>query len=314
MTYEELQNLRSANDGKLSKRHFELDEDGDGGGPEVKRKRTSGRGTKKQTLPSIYQQIDPSIEAITNALDKKVIVIGATALETDLKKDLERIVLKHGGIVEQNFIEDRTFIFVKAGNTLTAQNLVKEKRCNVVKPEWLLDCKEKFRPLQPSDMIYATDETKEAFEINFDQYGNSYKQKSTMESLKYSMEQVKKSGKARVTDEEIAEIEHEYKAFGLGKYGFFCGCRAHFLTKDKDGASVDLAMANFRFYGGKVVDSLSQPEIEQLTHVLVFEEDLVAKAKSARRKLAKKFHIVSPNWIDECIVNRENLAAEDFEL
>ena len=59
---------------------------------------------------------------------------------------------------------------------------------NVAKAQWLLDCDKKFRPLQPSDMIHAIDETKKAFdERQYDHFEDSHIEDDTESSLRYSI-------------------------------------------------------------------------------------------------------------------------------
>ena len=92
------------------------------------------------------------------------------------------------------------------GGSIRAKNLVDEGYCNVIKHTWLLDCVNNFRPLRPSDMIFCTEETQEYFDEIYDKFGDSYGSKATMESLKYSIEQVRLQGlgEQRIDPKDIA--------------------------------------------------------------------------------------------------------------
>ena len=96
---------------------------------------------------------------------------------------------------------------------LRAKNQAKEGYCNVISHQWLLDCQAgNFRPLRPSDMIFATEDTQEGFAPFYDHFGDSFSSKTPIESLKYSIKQVSLSDEqfARLEPQEIAQFEHEH--------------------------------------------------------------------------------------------------------
>ena len=74
--------------------------------------------------------------------------------------ELEAIVVKHGGTVEQNTAEGRTFCYVETGCRLKAKSVIKSAKFDVVKSQWLKDCQSKFRGFRPSDMLFVTEATK----------------------------------------------------------------------------------------------------------------------------------------------------------
>lgn len=80
----------------------------------------------------------------THDLKFKTIVIEPA--NAALKAQLEAIVVKLGGTVEQNCTYGKTYCYVETGFKVKAKNVAKSKKIDVVKSGWLLDCASKFRP------------------------------------------------------------------------------------------------------------------------------------------------------------------------
>ena len=158
MTVSEMTTLREQSEGKLTNKHMEMDEEDEGGGESLeggngKRKRrkgaagTGGSRAKQATLSSVYRSIDTSnIMVETHDLKFKTIVIEPA--NAALKAELEAVVVKHGGTIEQNCNYGKTYAYVETGFKVKAKNVAKSKKVDVVRSGWLLDCKTKFRPFR----------------------------------------------------------------------------------------------------------------------------------------------------------------------
>lgn len=204
---------------------------------------------------------------------------------------------------------------------IKAKNIIKGGKFDVVKSNWLLDCKDTFRPLRPSDMVHTTEETAAAFARNFDQYGDSYTQPATADSLKYSMEQVRlKGAKAKVTHATKARFESKNFAEGAYKYGLFRQAVVYVDRYAKVGdasTAIDLHPLSMdelalKMYGGMVVSEL-EPGV---THAVVRGKDTVRldALKDERRNRREKFHIVTEKWIQDCVDAGRLLGEKEYEL
>jgi hypothetical protein len=228
-----------------------------------------------------------------------------------LKARLERIITKLGGIVEQNTKNGHTSAFIQISGLLKAKNVIAAGLCDVIKYNWLLDCDIAWRALKPSDMIYSTESTEEAFKANYDIFGDSFAAKATLESLKFSMDQVVKKGQNNLlTSGRIADFEDSHN---LTKFGLFRRFTAFFVTNE-DYTCLDLPKATFAFYGGKI---LSGEELSEADFVFVPSEvqsGLLQDLKAKRRPLKGKFRILKCLWIDHCLENEKLEPYVNFEF
>ena len=135
-TVEELERLKEIGDGKL----FGKLKDGDSATPRKRLKVDTG-----PVLGAAFRHKDYSNEKIeTFNLKGKVLVV-EPGKDVALKHRLERIVVKHGGKVEQNARKDRTSCYVQTAGTVKAKNIIQQGVIDVVKYSWLLDCEHEFR-------------------------------------------------------------------------------------------------------------------------------------------------------------------------
>ena len=243
----------------------------------------------------------------THALKDKIFVI--EPCNAALKSRLEGIVVKNGGKIEQNAITGRTHAYVETGFKIRAKSVADKGACDVVRSSWLLDCDENgFRPLRPADVIVAaTPETVNAFERDFDRFGDSFTTPVTNRNeLKYSMGKVAEMeeeysiGHAEISD---FEAEHFLEPF---KFSLFRRCVV-FCPRN-----VDVAASSLRFYGAKIVDSLEPGVTHAIVDEKAAEEEIVA-LRNERRKRREKFHIVTEDWVDRCLEENQILEGRNFE-
>ncbi len=315
MTVDEMRTLQREGQGKLAGRaRLNEDEDYDGGSSSAKRRRkqnASASGSSAPTVSALYRSAvaDPSSVMVrTHDLKDKIIVV--EPCDGALKARLEEIVMSMGGRCEQNVREGVTFCYVETGFKVRAKNEVRSGRVDVVRSTWLLDCeKDGFRNFRPSDMLYTTSATKERFAADFDIFGDPYAERATEASLKFSMEAVAQLGmEAAITTVDLAEFESTFMDEPL-KIGLFRQLRVYCCDKKED----NVAALTLEFYGAVVTETLA----DGITHALVTSptaKGTVEKLKSKRRKMKRKFRIVTDDWIDACLRKGDLLDERDFEL
>ena len=131
---QELQKLRHHGEGKLyGGLHLVHEDDA-----ESPRKRP--RPTERPQLSARYTQVDYSLERIDTFHLKGRIVVVEPSLDVELKRRLERAVVRHGGSVEQNVRPGATSCYVQSEGKLRAKNVVNQGLVDVVRSSWLLDC------------------------------------------------------------------------------------------------------------------------------------------------------------------------------
>merc|ERR1719508_735455 len=182
MTVQEVSAARQRCEGKLFGDVHLVDE-GDGPSPRKKAKVVTA------SLGQVYRHQDLTGEKVTGDwLRGKVVVVEPASAE--LKPKIEKIVVRLGGKVEQNVKVGHTDYYVETGMTLRAKNVVKQGKVDVVKAKWLVECGIKWRSLQPSDVVFATEGLKQVWGQSHDEFGDSYVEEATVDSLKFSLGKV----------------------------------------------------------------------------------------------------------------------------
>ena len=167
---------------------------------------------------------------------------------------------------------------------------------------------------RPCDVLFATEDTNEQFEDYYDQFGDSYSHNATLDSLKYSINQVREKGEALedLTATEIAQFENEHRdtfSKNLKLAGLFRALTASF---HKD---LEISSLTFRFYGGQVEKSFIGISYYFVKSDDYSKEDL-QNIKAKRRDLQgrKTFKILTEDWIDDCIEKKTLISETDYEL
>ena len=146
MSFQDLEALKAANDGKLTKRNHanqEVIEDIEDGPSSPKKRRLA----PKATLDTLYQPAAglDKIKATSKVLDGKVFVVEPSNSRgsQDQKARYERIIAENGGKVEQNPAKGHTWAFITSSKghpvkcTVRAQNVISAGYCNVIRDSWL---------------------------------------------------------------------------------------------------------------------------------------------------------------------------------
>ena len=144
-------------------------------------------------MGQIFRQQDLSqVDKVSQCLKDKVVVV-EPGRATSLKKEVERLVVKHGGLVEQNVSKTgRTDLYVETGMTVKGQNAVRAGKVDVVRSSWLTDQAglENIEEPRPHQYIAMTDNTARSWREKTDQYLDPFTIPATRDSLQFSMEKV----------------------------------------------------------------------------------------------------------------------------
>lgn len=221
------------------------------------------------------------------------------------KPEIEKKVVELGGTVVQN-PGPTTFCVLAEKIAIRVTNLIKRNIYDIVKVDWFQKCvdAQRWLPWSPADMIHTSPKTQKAFHLEYDDYGDSYSEDTTVDQLKTVFDGMEEDGIEDAT--EIAELEQKYFPDD-SPYGLFRTCRFYMdnnmvigdlSTHIKD-CSLDLLSLQIRFFGGTISDDLDSG----VSHVIVDKSDLnrLQTLKDERRKRKKKFHLVTEDWIRECI-------------
>ena len=87
----------------------------------------------------LRERRDPDLEmerVDTHCLKGKVVVVEPGNVQMKLK--LERLVVKHGGKVEQNVRPGHTSLYIETGMTIKARNVVDQQVVDVIRSSWLV--------------------------------------------------------------------------------------------------------------------------------------------------------------------------------
>jgi DNA ligase-4 len=283
MKLSELIELKDKNEGKLtSGKHYDLnecDEDGnlidyenDGEPVSKKKKRNVNlNNVKKATVDSRFRGIDAStVNQIGDIFKGKEFCVINGTNKYD-KQQLEKKIAEFGGSLVQNPDQETTFCLIASKVIHKISLYISKGFYDIVYADWLIRCIESksFLIWKPSDMIYSKPETERMFSKSYDQYGDSYDQDCTVESLKEifsKMESKITSKKYAKLREQMAEFENEYYPDD-SKHGLFrleCfyfdlyenindGCK-----KLKNDNGLNLISIKARWHGGLISDFIDE--------------------------------------------------------
>ena len=142
-TLVEMQQLRTMGQGKLFNNRKRPESSSPSSSPSKRARQAASRS--RPMLGAAYRAQDYSTEIIETFELKGKIVVVEPSRDVALKHRLEKVVVKHGGTVEQNARRGRTSCYIQTAGTIKAHNVVKEGAIDVVKASWLQDCSNKFR-------------------------------------------------------------------------------------------------------------------------------------------------------------------------
>ncbi|XP_075216917.1 DNA ligase 4-like isoform X3 [Lycorma delicatula] len=266
LTIKEFIELKNAASGKLISSHITEDKS------PVKIKRM-----KMTTVtPSVGHEFLGSdfskVKSITKLFEGKEICV-IIGNEDYSKRDLEAKIVENGGKVFQNPGLSTFFVVSGESKHIRVNNIAKNGWHDVVTVDWFLNCIElkEILNFRPKDLICMSKNTQKKMNLLYDEYGDSYTETATLESLKDSLSKVQKVGKIKSMERcELADFDHVLFN-GSSPFAIFRHCTAFFFKykvgklTDNVNSPLKIAAANFMFMGGKIVNTIE----DNITHVII---------------------------------------------
>ena len=166
---------------------------------------------------------------------------------------------------------------------------------------------------RPCDMIFSTQSKLEQFEKYYDEFGDSFTIPATIDSLQYSMKQVRDNDKTlkNLQAEDIADFEEEHNI--KTKFGLFRPLKAFF----HEGRG--MSSLTFRFYGGDVkqnfVDGISYYFVPRDFNVEQNLDDIKANRRDFNEGQKRStFKILKDKWIEDCLEKESLISEKNYEL
>ncbi|KAN0022290.1 hypothetical protein ACTFIU_004466 [Dictyostelium citrinum] len=261
---------------------------------------------------SIFQDTDTSgiIPSQTIFQGIEICVIKGSSGEYT-KSRLEIMIVEMGGSKVQYPSRNTNYV-ISSKEVVKIQNLIQSGFIDIVSFNWIVDCYNEKRliPLGPKYMIFTTESTKKRFLLDSDQFGDSYFNETTEQSLKDAFNQIDKL-KKQLKDNQLSKNTTS----SLSKY--FSGCwwslfkdftfylDLYQVVGEKstliENNNLELSNLNIQFYGGKISTEFNN----RITHVVLDSLDLsrITFIKKKINSLSLPIQIVTTNWIQLSINN-----------
>lgn len=93
------------------------------------------------------------------------------------------------------YLGQNVFCVLTGSHTLRARNIASVNQHNIVRVDWLLRCiaANELLPWTPADLFHATPTVKERLSTEYDEFGDSYTQPLTEDSLTYVLQRAASS-------------------------------------------------------------------------------------------------------------------------
>lgn len=312
LTFTELENLRKEKSGRLANRHCISKQNDEEYNISPKKQKITMTSSKPTVAP-YFQPADISQIKMKSKIFEGIEFCIINGPSSYPKHSLEKMVAECGGNLTQN-PGLNTFCVVADKITLKVKNILTTKKYDVVKANWLLKCifKTNLISWTPSDMWYSCTSTLEKFAEDFDKYNDSYTNNVTENSLREIFNKIEKMYKNQSSNEEIAKIEMSYFP-NDALHGLFRICRIYIDNKLIIGEesskildySSQITELQLKLYGSIIIPKID----DYTTHVITYSCDSsrIKALKEINQSRQKRFHLVTENWVTECIKNKRLL-------
>lgn len=270
------------------------------------------------------------------------VLTDADVPERRTKMQMEEIIKAHGGRIiqtasQQQDAEGRPVndvVCIGSRRNVKVAGLIKNGTLTILKPMWLFDCIAQARtdirfdlsplPLRPElqrHVFYAPEDKIPMYEMETDEYGDSYARNVSIEELRECMSAMSKVKTGEEPDERLVDAVGESPGWILKN------TTMHFLEADYATAATHGEMVSTgavpriqqiktyaRFAGARLAPDL---EDSQLTHVVVDKSISSNKQvmQEVRGELAKKHRmprLVTLEWLQDCWKERTRLDEEPY--
>ncbi|VVC30005.1 Hypothetical protein CINCED_3A019636 [Cinara cedri] len=238
--------------------------------------------------------------------DKEFCVI--SDCETMTKGEIEKKIHEYGGQVVQNPGDDTFCVLANNIKHIRAHAIKLSGKHSIIDTKWILSCfaDNEFLNWTPENVLFLSKEHQLLMDANFDQYGDSYTELTTVDGLRRVMNRVELDDDL-VNTEVDTFLEFQKELFDKEQcFKVFEKCQVYFDDLNLENLPVRnfhtnsvLEMLIFKFNGGTVCKNIDN----NTTHVVIHSssQNNILKYQTMNRDRTEKFEIVDENWISQQI-------------
>ncbi|XP_045490979.1 DNA ligase 4-like isoform X2 [Colias croceus] len=219
--------------------------------------------------------------------DREVCVLSGDGGGEGGRGELVRIVEMHGGkhVVNPG---PKTWCSVAGTLSFRIRKLIESNKFDIITASWLRNLAISEFPcsLSPLDMLSIKKETKVALSLEFDPYGDSYKEPIDEDTLKKCLTKMDNEDPIYPTTQEMVQLDQQL--FGENNpFSFLRQCSIHFMNDP-------IRSALAKIYGARICD-----KSDFLTHIVISKE--TDRQELHRINNNGDVKIVSEEWFDKCL-------------
>jgi len=267
-----------------------------------------GKIKKSPSIGLQFQTPDLSnITCINNMFEDKEFCV-LNDCEKMNKSEIEKNIHEHGGRVVQNPGCDTFCVLANNIKHIRAHAIKLSGKHSIIHTKWILSCfmDNEFLNWTPEDVLFLSKEHQKLMNEKFDQYGDSYTELATVESLRYAINRIELDDDLINTEvdtflefqKELFDEEQCFKIFE--KYQtYFDDLNLNNLPVRNFHTNTVLEMLIFKFNGGTVCTHIDN----NTTHVVVHSsnQNNIHKYQIMNTDREKVFDIVDESWITQQI-------------
>ena len=189
---EEIQKIIQESGGKLA-----TPMDLDLGNEQSRKRKRTANNRKKIGVAEIYQQQKGLEFEKVDSLCLKDKIVVVEPVNKAKKQKIERLVVKHGGKVEQNIKVGRSDIYVETGMKVKFKGIFDRKEADIVVSSWLLSQEDEtqIRMPLPHEYISWLPVTEDSWVQKCDEFLDPFMEKADKDGLHFSMEKVRNANR-----------------------------------------------------------------------------------------------------------------------
>ncbi|XP_025209212.1 DNA ligase 4 isoform X1 [Melanaphis sacchari] len=298
MTIEEFESIIKQTEGKLYTSHT----DGTNRSGKIKKSRVTVTVDKKFQGPNLKD-----VNCINNMFEEKEFCV-LNDSETLSKSEIEKKILEYGGRVVQNPGSDTFCVLANNIKHIRAHAIKLSGKYSIISTKWILSCfnDNEFLNWTPENVLFLSKEHQLLMNEKFDQYGDSYTELATVETLRQAMDRVELDDDLINTEVDAFldfknELFNEEQCFKIfEKYQvYFDDLNLDNLPVRNFHTNTVLEMLIFKFNGGTVCKNIDN----NTTHVVIHSssKNNANKYQTMKRDQNQAFEIVDENWITQKI-------------
>ncbi|RZF41479.1 hypothetical protein LSTR_LSTR000193 [Laodelphax striatellus] len=260
------------------------------------------------------------VKRVTNLFEGKEICVFSGDQE-NTKKQIETKVAENGGKVTQNPGKQTHFIICGSEkNSIRVRNAISSGKHDIVTVNWFFQCITMgfIVDFHPEDLICMCEDTSQRMKIMFDEYGDSFTEPATMDSLKEVFGRVEGKDNPEGPMSVKAKQKLDNLLFdGPNPYAVFRHYSSYFHNYNPEDSSrfvnpLNIAAIKFKFLGGTILNEIDERISNVILHSSALDE--LDKLRSTCKSTGQRISIVSDKWILESWKKRRCLDEEIFQF